>query len=111
MLFPDLRLMTFGSVAVGSEQRLQARARLTANFVEMYGSNEIGVVVVATPDDQDRYPDAVGRVVSDIETQIVDANETVLPHGEIGEVRFRDDRFPQAYLSNPEASAKAFRNG
>ncbi|MDP6706878.1 MAG: AMP-binding protein [Alphaproteobacteria bacterium] len=111
LLFPELRAMVVGSAPTTHEQRLLARERLTPNCFEQLGSNEAGLLAFATPADQDAHPDAVGRIVDGVEAQIVDDDGNVLPAGEIGQVRYRAAGYPSSYLGNPEASARAFRDG
>ena len=99
------------SSPVAREERILARRRLTPNLFECYATNEVGDLAFATPADQDAYPDAVGRVVENVEAQIVDADDKPLPAGEVGLVRFRGPEFPTRYLEDPEATARAFRDG
>lgn len=110
-LFPGLRAMVVGSAPTTHEQRVMARKRLTPNLVEQLGVNEAGLLAVAMPADQDAYPDAVGRVVDDVEAEVVDADHRPLPAGEVGLVRFRGPGLPSRYLDDPEATARAFRDG
>ncbi len=111
LLFPGLRAMVVGSAPVTHQQRLLARERLTPNLMEQLGANEAGLLAFATPADQDAYPDAVGRVVEGVEAQIVDVDDRSLPAGEVGLVRYRGAGFPTAYLDDPEATARTFRDG
>jgi len=92
-------------------QRLCARKQLTPNVIESYGTNEIGPITFAGPEDQDAYPDSVGRIVEGMDAQVVDESDTPLPTGEVGLVRFRGAVFPAGYLNAPEATARSFRNG
>lgn len=110
-LFPDLRAMVAGSAPLTHGQRMLVRKRLAPNFVEEFSINEAGLVANGWPADQDAFPDAVGRVVEDIEVQIVDADHRPLPAGEIGLVRLRGAGYPTHYLDDPEATARAFRDG
>ncbi len=111
LLFPDLRLMVVASAPVTHPQRLAARQQLTPNFCEQLGSNETGPLVFGNPADQDLYPDAVGRVVEGVEAQIVDEKDKPVPPGKTGKVRYRGAGYPTAYLNDPDASARAFRDG
>lgn len=110
-LFPDLRAMVVVSAPITHAQRRLARERLTPNFIEQYAANESGLLALASPADQDVYPDAVGRVIDGVEAQIVDGEDRPLPAGEVGQVRFRGAAYPLHYLDDPEATARAFRDG
>ena len=52
-----------------------------------------------------------GGLVEDIEAQVVDGDDRPLPAGEVGFARFRGPGFATSYLDNPEATARAFRDG
>lgn len=55
-----------------------------------------------------------GRVRDGVEVRLVDANDCEVPVGEIGEMLIRTDRpwaMNSGYNANPEATAKAWRNG
>ncbi|MFP6744659.1 MAG: AMP-binding protein [Alphaproteobacteria bacterium] len=110
-LFPGLRIMTVGSAPFTRHERGLARRRLSPNLHEQPGTNETGDLTIATPADQDAYPDAVGRLIEGIEAQIVDTNHRPLPPGEVGIARFRGPDFTTGYLDNPDATAWAFRDG
>lgn len=111
LLFPDLRAMVVGSAPTTHAQRLLARELLTPNCYEQLGSNEAGLMALASPADQDAYPDAVGRIVEGVEAQIVDDEDRPLPAGEVGLVRFRGAGYPTRYLDDPDATTRAFRDG
>ena len=110
-LFPGLRAMVVGSAPTTHDQRLLARERLTPNFCEQLGSNEAGLLAFATPSDQDAFPESVGRLADGVEAEIVDEKDQPLAPGEVGLVRFRGDGYPTGYLDDPEATARAFRDG
>jgi acyl-CoA synthetase (AMP-forming)/AMP-acid ligase II len=110
-LFPRLRAMVVGSAPTSHAQRLLARERLTPNCYEQLGSNEAGLLALALPVDQDAYPESVGRIVAGVEAQIVDDEDRPLPPGQVGLVRFRGAGYPTQYLDDPEATARAFRDG
>jgi len=55
-----------------------------------------------------------GKMRSGIEARLVDAHDNEVPVGEVGELIMRTERpymFSHGYLNNPEATAKAWRNG
>ena len=79
--------------------------------MEVYGSNELSCIAISSPADQDAHPNSVGRIVDEIEAQIVDANDRPLPDGSVGLIRFRSDRAATGYDHDPEADARAFRDG
>lgn len=111
LLFPGLRVMAVGTAPTTQEQRRRARERLTPNVLEWFGINEAGLLAIAHPADQDAYPESVGRLADDIEAQVLDGDGTPLPPGEVGPIRFRGPGFSSSYLGDPDASARAFRDG
>jgi acyl-CoA synthetase (AMP-forming)/AMP-acid ligase II len=100
-LFPDVRAMVVGSAPTTLEERQLARRKLTNNFYEQLGTNEAGLLVMATPADQDSHPEALGRVVEGVEAQVVDDDGMRLAPGEIGQVRYRGAGIANHYLDNP----------
>ncbi|MFM2280423.1 MAG: AMP-dependent synthetase and ligase [Pseudomonadota bacterium] len=55
-----------------------------------------------------------GRVRPGVEVRLVDANDCEVPVGQVGEMIIRTDRpwaMNSGYYKNPEATAKAWRNG
>jgi len=110
-LFPNLRMLVVATAPTTAAQRLLARQLLCANLCEALGTNEAGLLTFATPADQDAYPEAVGRLADNVEAQIVDEEGRLLPPGEVGHVRFRSIGYPAYYLDDPQANARAFRDG
>jgi len=111
LLFPELRAMSSGSAPITSAQRRLARERLADNFLEEYGSNEMGTVTISLPRDQDLYSESVGRIITQVEAQIVDSSDRELPFGETGLCRFRCAGMTRKYINNPKMTARHFRNG
>jgi acyl-coenzyme A synthetase/AMP-(fatty) acid ligase len=111
MLLPDLRVLCTSTAPVSPEQRQRARQHITANICEIYGGNEFGSVSWATPEDQDKYPQSVGRVIEQVDVEIVDDESRALPVGEVGLVRFRTPGAVKGYIANPVMTAHHFRDG
>ena len=86
--WPRLKIAV-ASAPLMPHERTLARGRLTPLLIETYGTNETSSLVLATPEDQDRHPESVGRLIAGIEGQVVDGNDAPLPFGEIGQIRFR----------------------
>ncbi|MDJ0947792.1 MAG: class I adenylate-forming enzyme family protein [Alphaproteobacteria bacterium] len=107
---PDLKLGITSSV-ITAEERRRARQRLTPNVFETYGSNEVGVIASARPDDHRAHPETVGRVSDSLDVQIVDEHDEPLPPGGVGHIRCRGPDLIRGYHDNPEDTARNFRNG
>lgn len=106
----ELRLVVGGSLlplALAQETRL----RLTADLQIIYGSTECSAMAHADASLLDTIPGATGYPGPDVRVEIVDADGALAPAGEAGEVRIVCERAAQAYIGDPQASAKAFRHG
>jgi long-chain acyl-CoA synthetase len=91
-----------------------------AKFVQIYGQGEAPMTITALSradiadrahPDWDRRLASVGRAHSVAEVRIVGTDGTPLPPGEIGEIVVRGPQVMAGYLDNPEANAKAIRDG
>ncbi len=109
-LFRGLKIV-LGASHVPPDLRARARAVITPTVLETYGTNEVGDLTVATPEDQEKYPGSVGRVIDGVEFQVVDGLDNPLPPQSVGQVRVRAQCFPSAYLGSTEAAGRAFRDG
>lgn len=108
---PLVRRLAASTAMLGREERHQVRTRLTPNLYITYGSNEMGVAACARPQDLDRAPATVGRALPGCEIRVTDEEGTPLPAGEVGEVRVRTANAAAAYVDNPEATGRSFRDG
>ena len=109
-VLPNVKILVATS-RLSSAERTLIRQRLTPNLIESYGTNEAGLMTVAKPEDQDAHPESVGRLIGGLEAQVVDAEDRLLPHGQAGIIRFRGRHISTSYQINPEATARAFRDG
>jgi long-chain acyl-CoA synthetase len=74
-----------------------------------YGSTETGGTAVREYNSDD--PLDAGRISPGTQVEIVDENDTVLPNGEQGRIRVKSPGMAHAYLGNPEATRRSFRDG
>lgn len=89
----------------------QARSRLCPNIVTSYGSTEAGGVAWGMRSDLEGHPGAVGFVIPGFEVQAVDDDHRPLPPGAVGRIRMRGRTCVDHYDDDPEATARAFRDG
>lgn len=106
-----LKLLICSGAPLFPHEREAVRERVSANLTEYYASTEGGGVSIATPQDQQLYPDSVGRAVFAVEIQIVDENHRPLAPGNVGRLRYRGPGVASAYFANEAASCEAFRDG
>jgi crotonobetaine/carnitine-CoA ligase len=82
-------------------------------FITQYGSTEVPCCIVRSHE-ADMVPGYCGRVRRGFECRIVDTHDIEVPTGGIGELIVRTDHpwmLTDGYVRNPEATARAWRNG
>ena len=90
---------------------INARLRLGASVIMVYGSTEVGTITLAPAGHTDRRPDLTGYVLPHADVEIVDAQGSPVAQGTVGEVRIRAAGQCELYLDDPRTSATAFRDG
>ncbi|MGE0714576.1 MAG: class I adenylate-forming enzyme family protein [Alphaproteobacteria bacterium] len=96
MLLPAMRLVSVTApLSAGDVQAI--RRHVSPLLHNMYGTNEVGILAFAGPDDLDRQPGSVGRAPTGITVEAVDADGRTLPAGTVGELRFGGGPFPDGY--------------
>lgn len=108
---PELTVAVGGS-ALSRRLSEQARACLTPSLLQIYGSTEAGLVTRSHAGLMDSMPGATGLVQPAVDLEIVDEAHQVLPHGQIGAVRFRSPDCITSYLDAPPSdNDEVFRDG
>ncbi|MGE0714579.1 MAG: class I adenylate-forming enzyme family protein [Alphaproteobacteria bacterium] len=108
-LLPWMRILC-STAALSTTERRAVMDRISPQLFIMYGSNEVGDLAVARPDDLAGRIDTVGRAIAGIEAQAVDG-DAPLPPGRVGELRFASPAFPRSYLDRVPGSAGRFVDG
>lgn len=109
---PGLRVLRTGGMVVTPALGELVRRRLSPNFVNGYGLNDLDCAIAAADGPmQARFPGTVGRPLPGVELETIDAAGARLPAGEAGEIRVRVPRMPAGYIDHPEATRRAFRDG
>jgi cyanophycin synthetase len=104
------QVATSGSIATRFIQT-EVRRYLCTNLIVYYGTNEVGGIAAADASLLSKYPDSIGIPTPGVEINIVHPDGTLANPDEIGLLRARGLNFPKEYINNPQASAKAFRDG
>lgn len=107
---PDVRTIWFGGTMMppGVADRLRAITN-GAEISGMYGSTEATIMTTRRYDSED--PSNAGHLLEGSEVSIVDEDDRPVPVGTPGRIRHRHPAMVHEYLGNPEATAKAFRDG
>jgi long-chain acyl-CoA synthetase len=95
LALPDLRVLRVGSAAVGAARLRHAFAHLTPNIFIGYGSNEAGIIAVATPADLQRDPATCGRPLPGMAVRLLAAEAAP----GLGEIAVRSEGVVDRYLS------------
>ena len=109
--FPTLKQLRVVGGALSDHLFKLAYERLTPNVLQSYGTSELGLISVATPQMLMDHPDHSGKVVAGGEIQVVDAQGQVLGPDQLGELRVKVPLMPQGYFKDEERSKLKFRDG
>jgi crotonobetaine/carnitine-CoA ligase len=95
-----------------AEDAAEFTARFGVDIYTVFNMTEISCPILS-----ERNPDApktCGRVRAGFEARVVDDHDMEVPHGTVGELMVRADdpwTMNHGYNANPEATARAWRNG
>jgi malonyl-CoA/methylmalonyl-CoA synthetase len=105
-----MRLMVSGSAAL-PVQVLEKWQTISNHFLlERYGMTEIGMAL-SNPLHGQRYSGYVGQPLPQVEVRLVDESGELVPPGIPGEIQVKGPGVFLEYWQNPQATAKAFRDG
>lgn len=99
---------TAGSMATPSLVKLATEV-LGCQVFSVYGSTEVGSASIGPFDEEEL--NSLGRLVFDVDLQIVDEELEVLPPGSIGEIRYRKPAMPTEYWFGQSVAKNGFSNG
>jgi crotonobetaine/carnitine-CoA ligase len=95
-----------------AEDAAEFTARFGVDIYTVFNMTEISCPILS-----ERNPDVAktcGRVRAGFEARVVDDHDMEMPHGTVGELMVRSDdpwTMNHGYNANPEATARAWRNG
>lgn len=109
--FPTLKHLRIMGARPSLRLLEMLRRRFSPNIYNPYGSTELGVISLATPETFDAAPESAGRLLPWAKAEVLDPHGKVLPPGETGEIRFAMDMMPTEYFRDEEHTREKFRNG
>jgi long-chain acyl-CoA synthetase len=116
----NLRTITFGGAPMYVSDLKEALGAFGPKLFQIYGQGESPCTITHIPKhlyaDPTRAADdgflaSVGFARTGVEVSVVDEDGCALPAGAIGEVITRSDCRMRGYWNNPEANARAIRDG
>ncbi|MDT0200679.1 long-chain-fatty-acid--CoA ligase [Nocardioides sp. AE5] len=111
----SMQHIMYGASPISESTLARAREVFSnARFTQAYGMTELApVATLLGPDDHDNpaLARSCGRAAAHAEVRVVDAEDRLLPPGEVGEIVSRGDHMMQGYWNKPEESAKALAGG
>lgn len=110
-IFPNLRVLSASGSVVGEDIRNKTDNHLTKNLHVIYGTNELGYLTIAKPENWRGMPGSIGRAIEGVEVQIVDANGVVVQACQPGLMRFRKKDMKVEYLNSQEFTSSDLRDG
>ncbi|MGH8220837.1 MAG: AMP-binding protein [Steroidobacteraceae bacterium] len=109
----SLEKIFYGSMPITPPILAKARERFPrANFNQLYGSTEAGMVSALRPEDHERWSQSTGRQALLTESRIVDDQGNPVPVGGIGEIIVNQRTMGMiGYWRNLQATREAIRDG
>lgn len=110
--FPSLRVCPGGGAPFPLDVHRRWSEATGLSITEGYGMTEIAPICVNTESDG-MQAGAAGKAVPDTVIEVVDiqTGETVLPSGDLGEIRVKGPHMMTGYTGNLEETATAIRDG
>ena len=105
-----MRLFVCGSAPLPAHVLTTFRERFGHTILERYGMSET-LMNIGNPYDGERRPGSVGVPFSGVEARVVDEAGAPVPEGSVAQLEVRGPNVFHGYWRNPEATAKAFRDG
>lgn len=111
-----LRRVIYGGASIHLEHVRAAVDRFGPIFQQLYGQGEAPMTISGLPAADHHGADdetllSAGHVRSGVEVRVVDEDGHVLHAGQDGEICVRGDVVMTGYWNNPDATAKAIRDG
>jgi len=106
-----LRICISGGAPLPVEILREFNRNMPIPLIEGYGLSEASPVVSMNPILGPQKEGSIGKPISDVEISVQDDEGNLLPIGATGEICVRGGNVMRGYWNQPEATAKAIRNG
>ena len=111
-LFEGLEAFLCLGAPMRPEEKLRAKALLSANFIQEYGASIAGRISSLGGRDLEARPDSVGRVLPQVCLQVVDDNDQpIKAPGEPGTIRLRAPGMAQSIEGASRESGDKLKDG
>ncbi len=115
----SLRCVCYGGAPMFVEDVRRSLEAFGPILAQIYGQGEAPMTIsYLRPRDHDRFwrsgdrrLASVGIPRTDVEVAVADADDTLLPPGEVGEILVRGEVVMPGYWNQPDATAQTLRNG
>ena len=109
----SLRKGYYGASAMPVEVLRELQQRLPGmRLWNFYGQTEMApLATILGPDEQVSRAGSAGRAALNVETRLVDDDDTPVPPGTVGEIVHRSPHATLGYYNDEAMTAAAFRNG
>jgi long-chain acyl-CoA synthetase len=106
-----LRLCISGGAPLPVEVLREFNRNMPIPLIEGYGLSEASPVVSMNPIAGPAKEGSIGKPIANVEVSVQDDEGNLLPVGATGEICVRGGNVMRGYWNQPEATAKALRNG
>ena len=106
-----LRICISGGAPLPVEILREFNRHMPIPLIEGYGLSEASPVVSLNPIQGPQKEGSIGQPIPDVEVTVQDDEGNLLPIGSTGEICVRGGNVMLGYWNQPEATAKAIRNG
>ena len=108
----SLVVVNIGSAPIARETLRRFGELLpSANLMCGYGLTEFGAVTAMPMNDRGRHLGSAGVPLPGVELRVLDTNESVLPHGAVGQIAIGGARVQRTYLGNSASTGETWKDG
>ena len=111
ILFSGVEAFQVGTALLPEILRKKIQERLTPNLYIHYGTTEVGIIAVASPNLVRSVPGVVGNVVPGMQVEVIDEEGNPMPPGNVGRLRMKSAGMISGYVDEPAETTQAFRDG